>query len=74
MLKIDLTDILSHVSIPYVIIQGDTDVVASTQKVIELVESASNDNLRYRIVKDSGHFPNVNAMNMIFEELKIISQ
>ncbi len=74
LLRIDLTDTLSGIGVPYVIIQGDTDIVASTQKVIELVEASSNDHLKYHVVKNSGHFPNVDAMNKILEELKIISR
>lgn len=36
-LRIDLSDILKKVQIPYVILQGDTDIVASTSTVKELV-------------------------------------
>ena len=74
LLKIDLSDTLSHVTIPYIILQGDTDIVASTQRVIEFVESAANDNLTYSVVKDNGHLPGVDMMNRIFEVLKKISQ
>ena len=74
LLKIDLSDTLSHVTIPYTILQGDTDIVASTQKVIELVESAANDNLTYSVIKDNGHFPGVDMMNRILEALQKISQ
>ncbi len=74
LLKIDLSDTLSHVTIPYTILQGDTDIVASTQKVIELVESAANDNLTYSVIKDNGHLPGVDMMNRILEALQKISQ
>lgn len=69
LLKIDLTDVLSSINIPYVILQGDTDVVASTQKVKELVESSSNDNLKYYVVKDTGHLPGADMIDKVFEEL-----
>ena len=74
LLQIDLTDVLAHVTIPYMILQGDTDIVASTQSVIALVESAANDNLTYSVVKDSGHLPGVDMMDRILEALKELSQ
>lgn len=74
LLKIDLTDTLSNINIPYVILQGDTDIVASTQNVKELVELSSNDNLRYYVVKDTGHFPGADMMDKVFEELLKITE
>lgn len=69
LLKIDLTDTLYSINIPYVILQGDTDIVASTQKVKELVDRADNHNLKYYVVKNTGHLPGVDMMNKVFEEL-----
>ena len=69
LLKIDLTDTLSSIKIPYVILQGDTDIVASTKKVKQLVESSNNNNLKYYVVRDTGHLPGVDMLNKIFEEL-----
>ena len=73
LLKIDLTDTLSGINIPYVMLQGDTDIVASTQKVRELVDSSNNHNLKYYVVKDTGHLPGADMMNKVFEELKKIT-
>ena len=69
LLKIDLTDTLSGVKIPYIIIQGDTDIVASTKRAKELIENSSNSNLKFCEVKDTGHFPGADMMEKIFEEL-----
>lgn len=69
LLKIDLTDTLSNVKIPYVIIQGDTDIVASTKKVKKLIKNSDNSNLKFYEVKDTGHFPGADMMEKIFEEL-----
>lgn len=74
LLKIDLTDTLSNINIPYVMLQGDTDIVASTQNVKELVETSTNDNLRYYVVKDTGHFPGEDMMDKVFEELLKIAE
>lgn len=72
LLKIDLTDTLSNVKIPYIIVQGDTDIVASTKKVKELVENSNNSNLKLYEVKDTGHFPGADMMEKILEELSNI--
>lgn len=69
LLKIDLTDILSNVKIPYVIVQGDTDIVASTKTARELVEGSDNGNLKFYEVKNTGHFPGADMMEKIFEEM-----
>lgn len=74
LLKIDLTDILYRVNIPYVILQGDTDIVASTQKVKELVDRADNHNLKYYVVKNTGHLPGVDMMDKVFEALLKITR
>lgn len=74
LLKIDLTDTLSGVKIPYIIIQGDTDIVASTKRAKELIENSSNSNLKFCEVKDTGHFPGADMMEKIFEELTKIAK
>lgn len=68
-LKIDLTETLNAVKMPYYIIQGETDIVASTNVVKNVVEKADNENLRYAVVKNTGHFPGVEMMDKIFESL-----
>lgn len=74
LLKIDLTDTLDNVKIPYIIIQGDTDIVASTKTAKELVEASDNSNLKFCEVKDTGHFPGADMMEKIFEELTKIAK
>lgn len=68
-LKIDLSSVLTSVKIPYHIIQGETDIVASTKTVIEAVDGSDNENLTYDVVKNTGHFPGVEMMDMIFKSL-----
>ena len=41
----DLSDVLSNVQVPYIILQGDTDFVASTETVEEVVDASKNNNL-----------------------------
>lgn len=69
LLKSDFTEKLCSVKIPYHILQGDTDIVASTAVVKSVVDASENENLRYTIVKNTGHFPGVEMMNKVFESL-----
>ncbi len=73
-LKIDLTDALKKATIPYVIIQGDTDVVASTTIVREVIANANNSNLGFVIIKNSGHFPSEDMMETVYDELIRLSE
>ncbi len=68
-LKIDLTEKLSTVKIPYCIIQGETDIVASTNVVKNIVDNSDNKNISCAVVKNTGHFPGVEMMDKIFESL-----
>lgn len=69
LLKIDLSDILASIKVPYHIIQGDTDIVASTRTVKSIVDGCKNENLRCTVVENTGHFPGVEMMDMIFKSL-----
>ena len=68
-LNINLSEKLCGVQIPYTIIQGDTDIVASTNLVQELVANCNNPNLSCQVVADTGHYPSVNLMEYILELL-----
>lgn len=69
LLKIDLTEKLNSVKMPYHIIQGETDIVASTSTVKKLVSDSENKNLSCVVIKNTGHFPGVEMMDKIFEIL-----
>lgn len=73
-LRINLTEQLKKVEIPYIILQGDTDIVASTQTVHELVSTSSNTNLRYKIVANTGHLPGVEMMDTLLSVLQETSR
>lgn len=66
---IDLQKDLAGVSVPYRILQGDTDVVTDTGLIKQFVEDAKNPNLSCRVVKDAAHMPGMNGMRAIQEEL-----
>lgn len=73
-LRLNLTEQLKKVEIPYIILQGDTDIVASTQTVQELVSTSSNTNLRYKIVANTGHLPGVEMMDTLLSVFQETSQ
>ncbi len=66
----DLSEVLTSVKIPYVMIQGDTDIVASTKAARELSEQSENDFLKCRIVGNSGHLPGSEGMEAVLDALK----
>ncbi len=73
-LEIDLSKTLENVKIPYVILQGDTDIVASTSMVCTLVRNSNNSNLKCEIIENSGHMPGKKGMDRLFEELCLLEK
>lgn len=73
LLKLDLTEDLSNVNVPYYILQGDTDIVTSTSNILKVVESSGNSYLNCRIIKNSGHMPRKEGMDTVFETLLDVS-
>ena len=69
LLKMDLTEELKEVSVPYYILQGDTDIVTSTAQIKREIESAGNPNLHFRMIETSGHIPGKAGMDAVFETL-----
>lgn len=68
--QINLTEQLRNVEIPYVILQGDTDIVASTKLVKELIANSNNSNLSCRVVANTGHMPGVEMMDTLLTVLR----
>lgn len=64
-MAIDLSKTLDSISVPYMILQGDTDIVTSTKMVSDYVETAKNSNLHYKLVENSGHIPSAKGMDAI---------
>lgn len=55
--KIHLASELCGIRIPYYILQGDTDIVTSTNTVCEAAKNCGNENVTVKIVENSGHMP-----------------
>lgn len=69
-LRLNLTEQLQKVEIPYIILQGDTDIVASTQTVKELISISNNTNLRYTVISNTGHMPGVEMVDTLLSVLQ----
>lgn len=72
-LQSDVSEILKKVEIPYRIIQGETDIVASTKTVSELVEEAKNENLSVRVLANFGHIGGLGLDEIIAEEINNVA-
>jgi pimeloyl-ACP methyl ester carboxylesterase len=68
-LHLDLSAKLANVKIPYSIIQGETDVVASTTLVRNTVLTCGNNNLTLDIIKNNGHIPGKEMMDAVLNRL-----
>ena len=67
---LDLSDELKNITIPYHIIQGETDIVTSTKSIKTYVENSENPNLTCKVIKNSAHLPGANGMQAVFEEIR----
>lgn len=68
LIRLDLRDTLAHITIPYLIMQGDTDIVTSTKFIESFVRESENDNLHFDLVKNSGHIPGGAGMTYMIEK------
>ena len=72
--EVDVRQELAGVSVPYVILQGSTDIVTPTQAVREFLSGCGNTNIRMVFVDRSGHIPGKEGMERIFAELEKLSE
>lgn len=66
--RLDLRERLSAVSVPYTIVQGETDLVTPTEMIAEFLKACENEKLRFVTVPRSGHIPGGKAMDVLIEE------
>lgn len=67
MLSSNLTSLFGEITVPYMIFQGDTDIVTDTKEVIKCVESCNNKLVGYQILPDCGHMPTGQSMQIILD-------
>lgn len=65
LLSIDFTKSFDGIKIPYRIYQGDTDIVTSTNTVLEAVKNSGNGNVSIKIIENSGHMPSAAGMEEV---------
>ena len=65
LIALDLSETLEVISIPYMILQGENDIVTPTKIVTNYVDNSKNSNLHYHLVENSGHVPGVKGMDTI---------
>ena len=68
LMRIDLTEVLEGIELPYRIFQGTTDIVTSTKMIINFMENTKNSNLSLLKIQNSGHMPGKTAMDLIVED------
>ena len=68
LIHLDLRSTLTRITVPYLIMQGDTDIVTSTKYIEAFVKDSGNKNLYFAVVKNSGHLPGGDGMAYIIEE------
>jgi len=69
LLQLDLTEELAKIKIPYYILQGDTDIVTSTQDILKEVNASGNSYLHCEVIRNSGHLPGKEGMDAVFDAL-----
>lgn len=69
---IDLREDFSKISVPYHIIQGDTDIVTSTAQISAIIEESQNPYLNCTVVKNAAHMPGENGMKAIMDEISAL--
>lgn len=67
-MKADLSEELSNIQIPYLILQGSTDIVTSTKTISQFVAESQNKNLVFRRIENNGHMPGSSGIEKILTE------
>lgn len=75
LVAIDLRETLCEMSVPYLILQGSTDIVTSTKAIREFLTEGSfdgtgNHKVSMKLIPDSGHMPGEDAMAVIINEIQ----
>ena len=66
---LDLGEELRSVTVPYHIIQGETDIVTCTKSIVTFVEESANPYLHCAVIPNSAHIPGVNGMEAVLDEI-----
>ena len=69
LLEIDMRNVLENVKVPYFIMQGDKDIVTSTEMVKSFISETGNNNLSFAEIENSGHITGGSAMDKIIDRI-----
>lgn len=69
MFNTDLSKELSELKVPYLILQGKDDTIASTSTVQALASHSNNPNLKVKVFDKSGHIPTNNCFKKVIDEV-----
>lgn len=67
LMDIDLSDVLHNIQVPYLILQGDTDIVTSTKMISAFTETVINEKITFRCIQNSAHMPSKAGMDYIIK-------
>ena len=67
--KVDLSDTLRDIAVPYRILQGSSDIVTNTSKLCSFVKSSGNKFLSCSVVDNCAHIPGMNGMKAVLDEI-----
>lgn len=70
---IDLREEMKKITVTYKILQGETDIVTSTNMIKKYVKNCGNTMLSCTVVKNAAHLPGMNGMNAILKEIELIA-
>ena len=68
LMDIDMRDTLAKIKLPYLIVQGSSDLVTSTNTIRDYLSECPNENIRFKVIPNSGHMPSGEAMQYLMEE------
>lgn len=74
LLSLDLSGDFAKVNVPYLILQGDSDLVTSTNTAVQTMEACGNQNVRLKTLRQSGHNPSQTAMEETYRELFFMAE
>lgn len=67
LIALNLEVALENVKVPYLILQGSTDIVTSTKQIKEFMSKTKNEYLQLEIIENSGHITGKNGMEKVIE-------